>query len=202
MGSSSRSLAEGAAPAGPLGGDTDAVRRQRPKDRGSRRLRDPKPGGNLFACRDAAGEDDRAVDHETRRRHHTTASQGLKPAGGRHLEVPGLRATDDGPRQRMLRVALDGCRHAEDLGVAGVDEGRLTLGEGPGLVEDDGVQNAGSLKRQTILTSSPFRAPSDVEMAMTSGIASPRACGQAMTRTVAVRTRAHSGSPWIHQKTR
>jgi hypothetical protein len=37
--------------------------------------------------------------------------------------------------------------------------------------------------------SSPFRAPSDVEIAMTSGIARPRACGQAMTRTVTVRTK-------------
>ena len=50
--------------------------------------------------------------------------------------------------------------------------------------------------------SSPFRAPSDVEMAMTSGIARPRACGQAMTSTVAVRTSAPSGSPSSHQPTR
>ena len=45
------------------------------------------------------------------------------------------------------------------------------------------------------LTSSPFRAPSEVEIAMTSGIARPSACGQAMTSTVAVRTSAPSGSP-------
>ena len=36
---------------------------------------------------------------------------------------------------------------------------------------------------------------------MTSGIARPRACGQAMTRTVAVRTSAPSGSPSTHQTT-
>jgi len=49
------------------------------------------------------------------------------------------------------------------------------------------------------LTRSPFWAPSDVEIAITSGIASPRACGQAMMRTVAVRIRACSLSPENHQ---
>ena len=50
--------------------------------------------------------------------------------------------------------------------------------------------------------SSPFRAPSEVEIAMTNGIARPRACGQAITRTVTVRTSAPSGSPSNHQPTR
>ena len=50
--------------------------------------------------------------------------------------------------------------------------------------------------------SSPFWAPSDVEIAMTNGIARPRACGQAMTRTVTVRTSAPSGSPSNHQPTK
>ncbi len=52
------------------------------------------------------------------------------------------------------------------------------------------------------LTSSPLRAPRDVLIAMTNGIARPRACGQAMTRTVAVRTSAPSGSPSSHHTTR
>ena len=49
------------------------------------------------------------------------------------------------------------------------------------------------------LTRRPFWAPSDVEIAITSGIASPRACGQAMMRTVAVLIRACSLSPESHQ---
>ena len=49
------------------------------------------------------------------------------------------------------------------------------------------------------LTRSPFCAPSDVEIAMTRGIARPRACGQAMTRTVAVLTKACPLSPDNHQ---
>ena len=45
-------------------------------------------------------------------------------------------------------------------------------------------------------TSSPFRAPSAVDTATTSGIASPRACGHAMTMTVTARSIAYdSGSP-------
>ena len=39
-----------------------------------------------------------------------------------------------------------------------------------------------------------------VEMAMTSGMASPRAWGQAMTSTVAVRTSASSRSPSSHHQ--
>ena len=44
-------------------------------------------------------------------------------------------------------------------------------------------------------TSSPLRAPRVVLMATTRGIASPSACGHAMTRTVAVRMSASSGCP-------
>src|SRR2546425_265685 len=39
----------------------------------------------------------------------------------------------------------------------------------------------------------------DVEMAMTRGIASPRACGQAITSTVTVRTKASLRPPCAHQ---
>ena len=41
----------------------------------------------------------------------------------------------------------------------------------------------------------PLRAASAVEMAMTSGMARPRAWGQAITSTVTVRSIAWSGSP-------
>ena len=52
------------------------------------------------------------------------------------------------------------------------------------------------------LTSRPFRAPSVVLMAMTSGIARPSAWGQAMTSTVAARMNASSGSPRAVHTTR
>ena len=45
------------------------------------------------------------------------------------------------------------------------------------------------------LISTPDFAARSVEMAMTRGIARPRACGQAMTRTVTVRVTASSGLP-------
>ncbi len=51
-------------------------------------------------------------------------------------------------------------------------------------------------------TSNPPFAPNVVEIATTSGTANPNACGQAMTRTVAVRTNASSGSPSASQVTR
>ena len=43
-------------------------------------------------------------------------------------------------------------------------------------------------------TSSPLRAPSVVEIAMTSGTARPRAWGQAMTSTVTSRSTAYAAS--------
>ena len=45
------------------------------------------------------------------------------------------------------------------------------------------------------LISTPARAACSVEMAITSGMARPRACGQAITRTVTVRMTASSGLP-------
>jgi hypothetical protein len=44
-------------------------------------------------------------------------------------------------------------------------------------------------------TSNPARAARSVEMAITSGIARPSACGQAMTRTVTVRVTASPTPP-------
>jgi hypothetical protein len=45
----------------------------------------------------------------------------------------------------------------------------------------------------------PLRAASAVEIAMTRGMASPRAWGQAITSTVTVRSTAWSGSPRASQ---
>jgi hypothetical protein len=73
--------------------------------------------------------------------------------------------------------------------------GRRTARQGSGLVENDYIQIASRSSASLSLTRSPFCAPSDVEIAMTSGIARPRACGQAMTSTVAVLIRACFLSP-------
>ena len=48
----------------------------------------------------------------------------------------------------------------------------------------------------------PLRAANAVEMAITSGMASPRAWGQAITSTVTVRSIAWSGSPSTSQTTK
>ena len=71
--------------------------------------------------------------------------------------------------------------------------------ERSGLVENHHIQIARPFERELSLTRRPFCAPSEVEMAITSGIARPRACGQAIMRTVAVRMRACSLSPASHQ---
>ena len=136
-----------------------------------------------------------------------------RPATGERLEASAagpssmprcLGASHDRPGERVLRVGLDGRGEAEDaLDVhrvrRDVGEDRLALVRVPGLVEDDDVELRARSSARRSLTSSPFRAPSEVEMAMTSGMARPRAWGQAMTRTVAVRTSAPSGSPRSHQ---
>ena len=44
-------------------------------------------------------------------------------------------------------------------------------------------------------TSRPWRAPSEVERAATSGMARPSACGHAMTKTVTMRVSASPTSP-------
>lgn len=51
----------------------------------------------------------------------------------------------------MFRAGLDRCRQSGGVGVAGVDEGWLALGEGPGLGKDDRIEGSCSLEGETIL---------------------------------------------------
>ena len=76
-------------------------------------------------------------------------------------------------------------RRAVDGGDAGHDV--RAVGQGAGLVEQDGVDGAHPLQRQAVLDQDAGAAAIDVEIAMTSGMARPRACGQAITSTVTVR---------------
>ncbi len=85
-------------------------------------------------------------------------------------------------------------RSAVDRGDAGDDV--LALGQGAGLVEQHGVDGAHPLEGQAVLDQDAGCGPrSPVDRAMTSGMASPRAWGQAITSTVTVRSIAWSGSP-------
>ncbi len=56
------------------------------------------------------------------------------------------------------------------------------------LVEDHGVEIPGLLKSAPVPHQKTVAGPSVVEMATTSGTASPSACGQAITSTVTIRT--------------
>ena len=94
------------------------------------------------------------------------------------------RVSLDRRRQRQQRV-LGRRRRGGDGG-----HHRLALGEGAGLVEEHDVDLARPLERQAVLHQDARCARrAAVEIAITSGMASPRACGQAMTSTV---TRARS----------
>ena len=81
------------------------------------------------------------------------------------------------------------------------DEHRLALVSVPVLSKITTSSSRARSSASRSFTSSPLRAPSEVEIAMTSGMARPSAWGQAMTSTVAVRTSATSGSPRSHQAT-
>jgi hypothetical protein len=126
-------------------------------------------------------------------------------AAARHRPEPGRRrqAADpfagvgvDRPGQRVLRVGLDRTGDGEQLGLVEPDGRRdvgddvLAAGEGAGLVEQHGVHGADLLQRETVLDEHARAADFEVEIAVTSGIASPSAWGQAMISTVTVRSSA------------
>ncbi len=126
-------------------------------------------------------------------------------------QVPrALGGGDDGLRQRMLAVGLRGGGQRQQavrrhLRPAETDfdggDGGLALGQGAGLVEQHGVTVRIDSSASRSLTSTPPRAARSVAMETTSGIARPRACGQAITSTVMVRTTASSGDPASVQTT-
>ena len=168
------------------------VRPSRSQSRGDRRRRSSA----------RLGEQARSADGHCRAldlRPGAAAGQRLEAGRGRDARAreparPSTIARASGCSESASTAAAS--RQSASALAADVDEDRLALGQRAGLVEDDGV--APSRARSSAsrsLTSRPFRAPSEVEIAITSGIASPRACGQAITRTVAVRTSAPSGSP-------
>ena len=109
-----------------------------------------------------------------------------------------LRGGDDRAGERVLGVRLDGGRESEDLGLVVTGHARHRRPTPVSVPVLSKITTSSSRARSSarrFLTSRPLRAPSEVEIAITSGMARPRACGQAMTRTVAVRTSAPSVSP-------
>ena len=134
-------------------------------------------------------------------------STSLDPDSGRpgSLWRPARRATGrrrrpDGPGHRVLAVGLD-CGGEREHRRSASPSARsrrsrvLAPGQRAGLVEQhrvDGAHRAPARRRS--LTRMPPRAARPVEIATTSGMARPSACGQAMTRTVTVRSTAASTS--------
>ena len=70
---------------------------------------------------------------------------------------------------------------------ADAGHGVVALGEGAGLVEEHGVDRAHPFQGEAVLHQDAGLGPTiAVERAMTSGMARPRAWGQAITSTVTV----------------
>ena len=105
------------------------------------------------------------------------------------------RLLDDRTRQRMLAVGLHrGCERKDRVLVAAVDDHRSHGGsagrERPGLVHQHRVDGPHPFEGEPVLDEDPYLADAVVEMAITSGIARPSACGHAITSTVMVRSTA------------
>ncbi len=87
---------------------------------------------------------------------HAPAGDGAEPAGLGHIATF-VGGGDDGPGQGVLAVGLDRPGDAEDvaLGVPGggrhADDDVLALGQGAGLVEQDGIDGAAGLQREAVL---------------------------------------------------
>src|SRR5882762_2025054 len=67
------------------------------------------------------------------------------------------------------------------------------------FVENDHIQIACPLEGEPVFDKQTVLRASEVEMAITSGMARPRACGQAMMSTVAARIKPCPLSPASHQ---
>jgi hypothetical protein len=94
----------------------------------------------------------------------------------------------------VLGLAFQGGGQGQYLVLPGIAQGdhlvdpEAALGEGSGLVEDDGVQVPGPFE------GGPIPDEQVVETATTRGTASPRAWGQVMTITVTIRSREKAKS--------
>jgi len=87
------------------------------------------------------------------------------------------------------QITLVGTRHSHDSDTAG--DPRVSVP----FCRKSLCPNSGPFRVRVCPLSGDRLSPSDVEIAITSGIASPNACGQAMMRTVAVLIKACSLSP-------
>ena len=118
------------------------------------------------------------------------------------------RRADDRPGQRVLAVGLDGRRRDAEPA-----RRRMPAAAATPLTTCAPLVRVPVLSNRTVsierirsrasrsLTRMPACADTAVDNEITSGIASPRACGQAMTSTVTVRTTASSTSPTADQAT-
>ena len=122
--------------------------------------------------------------------------------GHRHPALAGC--SHDGLGQGVLAVGLGGGGQREDGGLVEARRGRRPRSRSASgwpvvsvpvlsMSTTSTVRMLSSARRS--FTSTPAAAARSVAMETTSGIARPRACGQAMTSTVMVRTTASSGLP-------
>ena len=99
------------------------------------------------------------------------------------------RGRDDRPGKRVLARQLSGGCKRKNKGLAETRRGRnadnagMALGEGPGLVDQDGVGGRQGSSAAASFTRTPAWAPRPIAVTIETGVASPSAQGQAMIRT-------------------
>ncbi len=114
----------------------------------------------------------------------------------RDSDIPRSFAGDDRGRERVLAVDLGGGDQAQQFGLVltahrdHVGQRGLPARDRPGLVEHDDVELVRRLQRLGVLDQDAVLRALPVPTMIDSGVASPSAHGQAITRTVTAATTA------------
>ena len=127
-----------------------------------------------------------------------TSTDVLDASGRRRTERP--YEAPEGAGDGVRRLGLERARELE-RGVVALParHRRPPLGEGAGLVEEDGVDVAEPLEGVGVLDEDPRRArPASARPTSASGTDRPSAQGQATTRRATTRSSATSGPRWSH----
>ncbi len=138
---------------------------------------------------------------------HAPAGDGPEPGGPQVAASRG--GGHDGPGQRVLGVGLDGAGQGQHRRLVDTRRPAATpvttwapLVRVPVLSNSTASMVRMRSRARRSLTRMPARAEIDVDRLTTSGMARPRAWGQAMTSTVTVRRKAWSVSPRAAQRRR
>ena len=129
------------------------------------------------------------------------AGEGREAGRARHRDAARCRLRDDRLSQRMLGAGLHRRREREHLVAVHVlsaattsETPRRPRVRVPVLSKSTTSTRRASSSARRLRISRPWRAPSAVEICATSGMARPRACGQAMMSTVTTRSSTKPGS--------